>query len=202
MQPMASSLLPSRCLKCMAMAKGFADRSISIDEVSSKKKFKADKKNKRRETISHELQQLQSAVVPNPAKAPLALGQKSNGSQAAPLQQPLSPEEVASQAKDLQEEVLRLQQDVRNSEFFRCLTNISRCMTPWHAHDTLCVSRFTAMCRNFNNVFLAVEEPVAEAASAEDSSTSGETSMLKGTHRYRHAAQAVSLLLFTADMHA
>ncbi|CAL5224764.1 g7503 [Coccomyxa viridis] len=86
--------------------------------------------------------------MPTPARAPFAPGQDSNGSKAssaAPSQQQYSPEEVASQAKDLQEEVLRLQHDVRNSEFFR----------------------------NFKTVFLGVEEPVAEAESREGSSTSG-----------------------------
>ena len=129
----------------MAMAKGFADRSVSIDEVSSKKRLKADKKSKRRETISHELQQLQAAVVPSTARAPLAPRQQGNGSrpsQATSLQQQQSPEEdVASLAEDLQREVLRLQQDVRNSEFFRYLIITSRCMTPWRAQDVLHGSR-------------------------------------------------------------
>ena len=123
MQPMAASMLPSRCIKCMALAKGFADRSVSIDEVNSgKKKQKPNKKASRREHISHELQQLQMTALQTSVRAPLAPTQHGNSSKprsASPAQQQHSPEEVASLAKDLQEEVLRLQQDVRKSEFFR-----------------------------------------------------------------------------------
>lgn len=123
MQPMATSMLPSRCMKCMALAKGFADRSVSIDEVTSgKKKQKSNKKSSRREQIGHELQQLQETHLQAPVRAPLAPTQHGNSRKpisATPLHQQQSPEEVASMAKDLQEEVLKLQQAVRKSEFFR-----------------------------------------------------------------------------------
>ena len=122
-QPIAASMLPSRCLKCMALAKGFADRSVSIDEVGTgKKKAKLNKKQSRRDHISHELQQLQAADVPAPSQAPRAPVGKSNSSKprlAIPSQQQQSPEQVASLAQDLQQQILRLQQDVRNSDFYR-----------------------------------------------------------------------------------
>ena len=124
MQPVAASMLPSRCMKCMALAKGFADRSVSIDEVATgKKKARVNKKQSRREHISDELQQLKAADVQIPSRrAPPASVGKGNGNKsksASPSQQQQSPEQVASLARNLQEEVLRLQQDVRNSEFYR-----------------------------------------------------------------------------------
>ena len=119
----AGSVLPPRCMRCMALAKGFADRTASIDDVTSeKKKQKLQKKKNRRDDISHELQQLQAADVRAPARAPPAPLERSNDSKpssAGPSPQQPSPEEVVSLAKDLQEEVLRLQRDVRSSQFFR-----------------------------------------------------------------------------------
>jgi hypothetical protein len=105
----------------MAMAKGFG--SLSVDEsTAGKNKQRLQKKTHRRGHISLELQELQAEELHVSARAPPAPVKQSNGSKpspASPSQQQISPEEVASQARDLQEKVLKLQGEIRSSSYFR-----------------------------------------------------------------------------------
>ena len=121
MQPATVHILPQRRMQCMAMAKGFG--SLSVDESTvGKSKQRLQKKTHRRDHISHELQQLQAEELHISARAPPTPVKRSNGSKpspASPSQQQMSPEEVASQARELQEEVLKLQEEIRSSSFFR-----------------------------------------------------------------------------------
>ena len=125
-------VLPSKRLKCTAMAKGFADRkAVNVDPPTGESKQRLRKKADRRKRISHELEELQTAELRSPAgAAPLPQSQQSNGSQpnaARPTQQQqqLRPEEVASLATKLEEEVLKLREEIRSSTFYR----YSRCQS-------------------------------------------------------------------------
>ena len=120
MRSATARVLPAKRLKCTAMAKGFADRSVADVGLPSKQRLR--KKADRRKRISHELEELQAAEQQISTRAPLPEPQQSNGSQSNPArqtQQQLRPEEVASLAKKLQEEVLELQEELRSSSFYR-----------------------------------------------------------------------------------
>ena len=116
-------VLPAKYFKCTAMAKGFADRRVAnVDPPTGESKQRSRKKANRRERISHELSELQAAELHIPARTPLPQKEQSNGSQpnsARPVQQQLPPEDVASLAKKLQEEVIKLQKEIRSSQFYR-----------------------------------------------------------------------------------
>ena len=116
-------VLPAKRSKCTGMGKGFADRGVANVELPiGESKARLRKKVHRRERISQELKELQAAELRTPAKAPLQLTQRSSGSQlssARPPQQQLRPEEVASLAQKLQEEVFKLQNEIRSSLFYR-----------------------------------------------------------------------------------
>ncbi|CAK0732295.1 hypothetical protein CVIRNUC_000111 [Coccomyxa viridis] len=121
----SAHVMPARRLKCTAMAKGFADRSVAnVDLPPGASKQRSRKKVDRRKRISHELEELQAAEQQISTRAPLPQSQQSNGSQpnsARPSQQQqqLRPEELESMAKKLQEEVLKLREEIRSSTFYR-----------------------------------------------------------------------------------
>lgn len=154
MLPAFSHPLPSRCLKCMAMAKGFSDRSVPKTESKAVRR--------RREQASNELQQLQVVDLLIHAR----------DSTAGPSQQPhqqeqgMSPEEVAPVAKIQQEEVLRLREGIRSSEFFRHVMSLlggsgpSPRMTWWRASSKHrkrprpCAGAFRIHCGKWNSLHL------------------------------------------------
>ena len=179
----STRVLPARCLKCTAMAKGFADRSVtSVDVPTGESKQRLRKKVDRRKRISHELEELQAAELQVSARAPLPQSQQSNGSQpssARPTQQQqqLHPEEVASLAKKLQEEVMKLQEEIRSSTFYRYPSIALMSCFSWPTDDMVYdVSVLSAMCRGFLATLQGAQKPAADAESAGESSTSGESS--------------------------
>ena len=125
LQSATAHVSPAKRVKCTAMAKGFAEKSVAnVDSPTGENKQRLRKKVDRRKRISNELEELQAAELQTSARAPLPQSQQSNGSQpnsAQPIQQEqlLRPEEVASLAKKLQEEVLKLQKEIRSSTFYR-----------------------------------------------------------------------------------
>ena len=183
LQSATAHVLPAKRLKCTAMAKGFADKSaVNVDSPTGENKQRLRKKVDRRNRISHELEELQAAELQISARAPLSQLQQSNGSQpnsAQPTQQEqlLRPEEVASLAKKLQEEVLKLQEEIRSSMFYRYFSiAIMSCFfwpTDDMGHD---VSVRPAMCRGFLARFRGAQKPAADAEPTGESSTSGESS--------------------------
>ena len=134
-------VLPAKRLKCTAMAKGFANRSVAnVDVPTGESKQRLRKKADRRKRISHELEELQAAELQASARMPVPQSEQSNGSQsnsARPTQQQqqLAPEEVASLAKKLQEEVLKLKEDIRSSTFYRYVSIAVMSCFSWPTDD-------------------------------------------------------------------
>jgi hypothetical protein len=120
----------------MAAGKGFG--SLSVDTLTAgNNKQRSLKKMHRREHISRELQQLQAEELHASAKGAPASLKQSTGNKPSPAsssQQQMSPEEVALQAKDLQEKVLKLQEDIRSSSFFRLCSFLLAPLKPWLKH--------------------------------------------------------------------
>ena len=179
----SAHVLPARCLKCTAMAKGFADRSAAnVDVPTGESKQRLRKKADRRKRISHELEELQAAEQQIFTRAPLPKPQQSNGSQSnsarqTEQQQQLRPEELASLAKKLQQEVLKLQEEIRSSTFRRYSSTAVMSCFSWPTDDMVYdVSVLPAMCRGFLATFQCAQKPAADAESAGESSTSGESS--------------------------
>ena len=180
----SAHVMPARRLKCTAMAKGFADRSVAnVDLPPGASKQRLRKKADRRKRISHELEELQAAEQQISTRAPLPESQQSNGSQSKSArqtqqqQQQLRPEEVASLAKKLQEEVLKLREEIRSSTFYRYSSIAVMSCLSWPTGDMeYDVSVLSAMCRGFLATFHGAQNYAADAESTGESSTSGERS--------------------------
>ena len=179
----SAHVMPARRLKCTAMAKGFADRSVAnVDLPPGASKQRSRKKVDRRKRISHELEELQAAEQQISTRAPLPQSQQSNGSQpnsARPSQQQqqLRPEELESMAKKLQEEVLKLREEIRSSTFYRYSSSAVMSCLSWPTDDMVYdISVLSAMCRGFLATFQGAQKPAADAEPTGGSSTSGERS--------------------------